>query len=138
MYSCIYTKAWDYGPGRKAKRMGAAVYQWCEFKSRRGKNKHLTALKSNSNTVWFNFQTYIYIYIYMYSSDIGLSNLIMWFIEMNRVALAKSTCSCWAKKKISKNIFESQMYLGKMCRFRVIVLLSTIFQWYRGGQFYVR
>jgi hypothetical protein len=26
----------------------------------------LTALKSNSNTVWFNFQTYIYIYIYRY------------------------------------------------------------------------
>ena len=39
------------------------VYQWCGFKSRRGKNKHLTALKSNSNTVWFNFQTYIYVYI---------------------------------------------------------------------------
>ena len=30
----------------------------------RGKNKNLTALKSNSNTVWFNFQTYIYVYIY--------------------------------------------------------------------------
>jgi hypothetical protein len=28
---------------------GAAVYQWCGFKSRRGKNKNLTALKSNSN-----------------------------------------------------------------------------------------
>ena len=29
-----------------------------------GKNKNLTALKSNSNTVWFNFQTYMdYIYI---------------------------------------------------------------------------
>jgi len=26
----------------------------------------LTALKSNSNTVWFNFQTYIYIYVYMF------------------------------------------------------------------------
>ena len=38
----------------------------CEFKSRRGKNNNLTALKSNSNTVWFNFQTYIYIYIYIY------------------------------------------------------------------------
>ena len=38
---------------------GAAVYQWCGFKSRRGKKKHLTALKSNSNTVWFNFQTYM-------------------------------------------------------------------------------
>ena len=34
------------------------IYQWCGFKSRRGKNKNLTALKSNSNTVWFNFQTY--------------------------------------------------------------------------------
>ena len=29
----------------------------------RGKKTNLTALKSNSNTVWFNFQTYIYIYI---------------------------------------------------------------------------
>ena len=38
------------------------MYQWCEFKSRRGKNKNLTVLKSNSNTVWFNFQTYIHIY----------------------------------------------------------------------------
>jgi hypothetical protein len=39
------------------------VHQWCGFKSRRGKNKNFTALKSNSNTVWFNFQTYIYIRI---------------------------------------------------------------------------
>jgi hypothetical protein len=37
------------------------VYHWCEFKSCQGKNKNLTAQKSNSNTVWFNFQTYIYI-----------------------------------------------------------------------------
>ena len=29
------------------------------IKCLRGKNKHLTAQKSNSNTVWFNFQTYI-------------------------------------------------------------------------------
>ena len=35
------------------------MYQWCGFKSRRGKNNNLTALKSNSNTGWFNFQTYI-------------------------------------------------------------------------------
>jgi hypothetical protein len=48
---------------------GTAVYQWCGFKSRRGKNNNLTALKSNSNTVWFNFQTYIYIlYTYMLSA----------------------------------------------------------------------
>jgi hypothetical protein len=37
------------------------MYQWYEFKFRRGKNNNLTAQKSNSNTVWFNFQTYIYI-----------------------------------------------------------------------------
>jgi hypothetical protein len=30
-----------------------------------GVGSNLTALKSNSNTVWFNFQTYIYIYIYI-------------------------------------------------------------------------
>jgi hypothetical protein len=35
------------------------VYQWCEFKSHRGKNKNLTAQKSKSNTVWFHFQTYL-------------------------------------------------------------------------------
>ena len=35
------------------------MYQWCEFKSRRGKIKNVTAQKNYSNTVWFNFQTYI-------------------------------------------------------------------------------
>ena len=41
------------------------AYIWCcsvtmvWVQTRRGKNKYLTALKSNSNTVWFNFQTYI-------------------------------------------------------------------------------
>ena len=38
--------------------MGAAVYQWCEFKSSRGKNQRLSAERSNSNTVGFNFQTF--------------------------------------------------------------------------------
>ena len=35
---------------------------WVQIPSREEQN--LTALKSYSNTVWFNFQTYIYIYIY--------------------------------------------------------------------------
>jgi hypothetical protein len=35
------------------------VYQRCEFKSRRGKNTSVTAQNPNSNTVWFNFQTYV-------------------------------------------------------------------------------
>jgi hypothetical protein len=33
---------------------------WVQIPSREEQN--LTGLKSNSNTVWFNFQTYIYIY----------------------------------------------------------------------------
>ena len=48
------------------------MYQWCWFKSRRGKNKHLTALKSNSNTVWFNFQTYIIFSINLVSFKVTL------------------------------------------------------------------
>ena len=51
---------------------GAAVYQWGGFKSRRGKNKNLTALKSNSNTVWFNFQTYIIFSINLVSFKVTL------------------------------------------------------------------
>ena len=50
------------GAGRKAKRMVLQCINGSGFKSRRGKNKNLTALKSNSNTVWFNFQTYTYLY----------------------------------------------------------------------------
>jgi hypothetical protein len=36
----------------------------------KGRTKNLTALKSNSNTVWFNFQTYIYIYIHATASNV--------------------------------------------------------------------
>ena len=39
---------------------------WVQIPSREGQN--LTALISNSKTVWFNFQTYIYIYIWSHSS----------------------------------------------------------------------
>ena len=52
------------------------VYQWCGFKSRRGKNKNVTALKSNSNTVWFNFQTYIYIYHLLRTVDTKKENVL--------------------------------------------------------------
>ena len=41
---------------------------WVQIPSREEQN-NLTALKSNSNTVWFNFQTCIYIYIYMSVGD---------------------------------------------------------------------
>ena len=47
----MWSSALVYGAGHNAKRFGVAVYHWCEFKSRRGKNKNLTAQRSNSNTV---------------------------------------------------------------------------------------
>ena len=48
---------------------------WVQIPSREEQKKILTALKSNSNTVWFNFQTYIYIYIY-YNVKVALSILL--------------------------------------------------------------
>ena len=39
------------------------MYQWCGFKSRRGKNKNLTALNSNSNTV-LELSNFCYIYVW--------------------------------------------------------------------------
>ena len=37
-----------------------------------GRTKNLTALKSNSNTVWFNFQTYIIFSINLVSFKVNL------------------------------------------------------------------
>ena len=51
------------GAGRKAKRMVLQCINGVGSNPVEGRRKNLTALKSNSNTVWFNFQTYIYIYI---------------------------------------------------------------------------
>ena len=55
---------WTYGLA-----IGAAVYQLCEFIFRRGKNINLTAQRSNSNTVWFNFQTYILLFLFWLNED---------------------------------------------------------------------
>ena len=54
----------------RSRALGVRLSEWCcsvsmvwvQIPSR--EEKKLTALKFNSNTVWFNFQTYIYIYIY--------------------------------------------------------------------------
>ena len=51
----IYIYIWPSGA------LGAAVYQWCEFKSCRGENKICQFKRSHSNTVGFNFNKYIYI-----------------------------------------------------------------------------
>jgi hypothetical protein len=47
------------GAGRKAKRMVLQCINGVGSNPVEGRTKKLTALKSNSNTVWFNFQTYI-------------------------------------------------------------------------------
>ena len=65
------------GAGRKAKRMVLQCINGVGSNPVEGRtNKYLTALKSNSNTVWFNFQTYIYIYS---SYCHKYSFLVYWF-----------------------------------------------------------
>ena len=93
--------------------IGAAVYQWCGFKSLRGKNKNLTALISNSNTVWFNFQTYIYTHIYSYLFLIRWS--ISWspISNLNLVGLCHKHFNKLVLKSFYKNIFY--MIKSKKC-----------------------
>ena len=83
------------------------MYQWCEFKSRRGKNKNLTALKSNSNTVWFNFQTYIYI---------KKSNEIHMLVHIKEIS-----------KKRTRRIFHNILVLTFSLLFRYNVYKCTLF-----------
>ena len=47
---------------------------WVQIPSREEQN--LTALKFNSNPVWFNFQTHMYIYIYIYINTRFTTNAI--------------------------------------------------------------
>jgi hypothetical protein len=69
------------------------------IESRRWKSKNLTALKSNSNTVWFNFQTYIYIYIYIRSLSYSGTLFTFYLLRFGKL-VANQLTSCW--KKISK------------------------------------
>ena len=67
------------------------MYQWCEFKFRRGKNKNLSTQRSNSNTVGFNFQTFIYVFIFIMLSVNIFCNIsscdILAYITKNYIAL---------------------------------------------------
>jgi hypothetical protein len=72
-----------------------------KFKSSRGKNKHLTAQKSNYNTVWFNFQTYIYICIYMTKTDFTFLN--KWFSSISSWISHVAHMFCNTNKMIITN-----------------------------------
>ena len=52
---------WSKALDIRLQAIGAVVYQRCAFEFRRGKTKYLSAQKSNSKTVLFNFQTYVFI-----------------------------------------------------------------------------
>ena len=43
-----------------------------------GRTTNLTALKFNSNTVWFNFQMYIYIYIHLFIHQLDIDKVPQW------------------------------------------------------------
>ena len=63
------------------------MYQWCEFKSRRGTNKNMTAQRSNFNTVRFNFQTYIYICVCVVFLPLTQSRFILCKALFNMLCL---------------------------------------------------
>ena len=60
------------GAGRKAKRMVLQCINGVGSNPVEGRKKNLSALKSNSNTVWFNFQTYIIFRINLVSFKVNL------------------------------------------------------------------
>ena len=60
IYIYIYVVEWSRALDVRLSEWCCSVTMvWVKIPSREEQN--LTALKSNSNTVWFNFQTYIYI-----------------------------------------------------------------------------
>jgi hypothetical protein len=85
------------------------------FKTSREKNKNLTALKSNSNTVWFNFQTYIIFSInllslvtlrssgtdILYGFHLFLDVCIIYFISCD--CIMNSTSRCVAAYTLSRH-----------------------------------
>ena len=89
---------------------GAAVYQWCGFKSRRGKNKNLTALKSNFNTVWFNFQTYIIFSINLVSlvtlRSSGTDLLYGYHLVLDVCIIYFISCDCIMHSSLSYSIYK--------------------------------
>ena len=65
------------GAGRKAKRIVLQCINGVGSNHVEGRTKNLTALKSNSNTVWFNFQTYIYNQIFELTEQLLFDSYIV-------------------------------------------------------------
>ena len=97
------------GAGHKAKRMVLKCNQWCGFKSRRGKKNCLTALKSNSNTVWFNFRTYIIFSINLVSlvtlRSSGTDILYGYHLLLNVCIIYFFSCDCIVNSSLSYTIY---------------------------------
>ena len=82
----------------------------CEFKSRRGKNQNFTALKSNSYTVWFNFQTYIIFSINLVSFKVtlrfsGTDILYGCHLLLDACIIYFISCDCIMNSSLSYTIY---------------------------------
>ena len=103
------------------------MYQWCGFKSRRGKNKNLTALKPNSNTVWFNFQTYIIFSINLVSFKVTLrssgTDILYGCHLLLDVCILKSS---WQyrqyRMKINKHYLLTDLKVYLLCYLKITIL----------------
>ena len=72
----------------------------------------MTALKSNSNTAWFNFQTYIYIYIY-------IADVAEWSMALD---IRLSDWCCSVSMGVSSNPVD-----GTTTKFQLKDLILTLF-----------
>ena len=77
----------------------------------------MTALKSNSNTVWFNFQTYIYLILIYIIIIISL----IWFKFFDHIKLSK-----WLLYIIKQYKFYFAPVFGDSCIWTTIMLYTCI------------
>ena len=98
------------GAGRKANRMVLQCINGVGSNPVEGRTKNLTALKSNSNTVWFNFQTYIIFSINLVSFKVilrssGSDILYGCHLLLDVCIIYFSSCDCIMNSSLSYPIY---------------------------------
>ena len=99
------------------------MHQWCGFKSGRGKNKKLTALKSNSKTVWFNFQTYIIFSINLVSlvtlRSSGTDILYVCHLLLDVCIIYFISCDCIMNSSLSYAIYIKTCWVRLLSNYNI-------------------
>ena len=97
------------GAGQKAKRLVLQCINGVGSNPVEGRTKKLTALKSNSNVVWFNFQTYIIFSINLVSlvtlRSSGTDILYGCHLFLDVSIIYSISCDCIMNSSLSYTIY---------------------------------